>query len=113
MHLDVHGRTAELLAAGASTVLPRGEDRWDVLADPEGDESCVSAPQDRGPAGGARTAATSSRAAPGGGPAGTAGKPLVEVRRPLLRSPEAVQEDEEVVPVDATWVLSSGVTVGR
>ncbi|KAA0929851.1 hypothetical protein FGF04_30210 [Streptomyces apricus] len=29
--------------------------------------------------------------------------------------PEAVREDEEVVPVDAvsTWVLPSGVTVGR
>jgi hypothetical protein len=29
--------------------------------------------------------------------------------------PEAVRENEEVVPVNAvsTWVLSSGVTVGR
>jgi hypothetical protein len=29
--------------------------------------------------------------------------------------PEAVQENEEVVPVNAvsTWVLPSGVTVGR
>ena len=45
MHLDVFGRTDELLEAGA-TLLRRHDDeiRWDVLADPEGNEFCVFAP---------------------------------------------------------------------
>ncbi|GAA4987602.1 VOC family protein [Kineococcus glutinatus] len=46
MHVDVSGRTDELLAAGATLVLARGEDRgWDVLADPEGNEFCVFEPE--------------------------------------------------------------------
>jgi hypothetical protein len=45
MHMDVFGPVAALLAAGASMVLPKGEDRdWDVLADPEGNEFCVFEP---------------------------------------------------------------------
>jgi len=45
MHLDVTGSLDELLAIGATMVLPRGDDReWDVLADPEGNEFCVFAP---------------------------------------------------------------------
>ena len=45
MHLDVVGRTEDLLAAGARMVRPRGQDRhWDVLADPEGNEFCVFTP---------------------------------------------------------------------
>jgi hypothetical protein len=38
-------RFKELLAAGATMVLPQGDDRrWDILADPEGNEFCVFAP---------------------------------------------------------------------
>ena len=42
-------------------------------------------------------------------------KPVGGPRRPLLTLPEAVRENEEVVPVNAvsTWVLPSRVTVGR
>jgi hypothetical protein len=45
MHLDVIGHTDELLEAGA-TLLRRRDDeiRWDVLADPEGNEFCAFAP---------------------------------------------------------------------
>jgi hypothetical protein len=47
MHLDVHGDVEALVAAGAR-VLRRRDDEigWDVLADPEGNEFCVFAPQD-------------------------------------------------------------------
>jgi catechol 2,3-dioxygenase-like lactoylglutathione lyase family enzyme len=42
IHWDVAGDTAELVAAGATLLRPRGEDRpWDLLADPEGNEFCV------------------------------------------------------------------------
>ena len=45
MHIDVWGDADELIARGASMVLPKGDDRWwDVLADPEGNEFCVFAP---------------------------------------------------------------------
>jgi hypothetical protein len=45
MHIDVYGDVAALLAAGATMVLPNGDDRdWDVLADPEGNEFCVFSP---------------------------------------------------------------------
>jgi hypothetical protein len=45
MHVDVVGRLEDLLAAGATVVTPRGERPWDVLADPEGNEFCVFAPE--------------------------------------------------------------------
>lgn len=46
MHLDVVGDLAGLLAAGATMVRPRAEDRpWDVLADPEGNEFCAFRPE--------------------------------------------------------------------
>lgn len=49
MHLDVIGRRDDLLAAGATLVLARGEDRgWDVLADPEGNEFCAFDPAEFG-----------------------------------------------------------------
>jgi hypothetical protein len=45
MHLDVTGVTSELVAAGATLVRRRdAEIRWDILADPEGNEFCVFAP---------------------------------------------------------------------
>ncbi len=45
MHIDVFGHVDELLANGATLVLPKGDDRdWDVLADPEGNEFCVFTP---------------------------------------------------------------------
>ncbi|PRY12859.1 VOC family protein [Kineococcus rhizosphaerae] len=45
MHVDVVGDRDALLAAGATLVLARGEDRrWDVLADPEGNEFCAFDP---------------------------------------------------------------------
>jgi len=45
MHLDVDGDTSALLAAGATLLRARdAEIRWDVLADPEGNEFCVFAP---------------------------------------------------------------------
>jgi hypothetical protein len=57
MHIDVFGNTDALLAAGATllrakTVRPESEPEqdddidWDVLADPEGNEFCVFAPED-------------------------------------------------------------------
>ena len=46
MHIDVWGDATELIARGASMVLPKGDDRWwDVLADPEGNEFCVFVPR--------------------------------------------------------------------
>ncbi|RJQ71532.1 hypothetical protein D5S17_27405 [Pseudonocardiaceae bacterium YIM PH 21723] len=43
-----------------------------------------------------------------------AGKTVSAARRALLAFGHAVQQTEEVVPVNlSTWVLSSGVTVGR
>ena len=46
MHFDVLGDTAALLAAGATMVRPQDDDiEWDVLADPEGNEFCVFAPE--------------------------------------------------------------------
>ncbi len=45
VHHDVDGDTAALLALGATLVRRRdGDIRWDVLADPEGNEFCVFAP---------------------------------------------------------------------
>ena len=45
VHWDVVGDFNALLDAGASLVRPRGDDlRWDVLADPEGNEFCVFPP---------------------------------------------------------------------
>jgi hypothetical protein len=45
MHLDVVGNTEELRALGAVLLHPRGGDiDWDILADPEGNEFCVFAP---------------------------------------------------------------------
>jgi hypothetical protein len=42
IHWDVYGDTAELLAAGATLLRRKDtEIRWDVLADPEGNEFCV------------------------------------------------------------------------
>jgi hypothetical protein len=47
MHFDVVGETWPLLSAGATMVRPRDEEiEWDVLADPEGNEFCVFAPED-------------------------------------------------------------------
>jgi hypothetical protein len=45
MHIDVFGDVEQLVARGATVVLPRGDDReWVVLADPEGNEFCVFDP---------------------------------------------------------------------
>ena len=45
LHWDVRGSTAELLAAGARLLRARDDEiGWDVLADPEGNEFCVFAP---------------------------------------------------------------------
>ena len=47
MHFDLIGDPAALLAAGATVVRARDHDiEWDVLADPEGNEFCVFAPED-------------------------------------------------------------------
>ena len=46
MHLDVVGNTDALLAAGATLLRAKDDDiDWDVLADPEGNEFCVFAPE--------------------------------------------------------------------
>ena len=46
MHVDVLGDTAALLTAGARPVRMRDDEiEWDVLADPEGNEFCVFAPE--------------------------------------------------------------------
>jgi hypothetical protein len=46
MHFDVLGDTAALLRAGATMVRFQDADiEWDVLADPEGNEFCVFAPE--------------------------------------------------------------------
>jgi hypothetical protein len=46
VHWDVVGSTAELVAAGATLLRARdGEIAWDVLADVEGNEFCVFAPE--------------------------------------------------------------------
>ncbi|WP_419996680.1 VOC family protein [Streptomyces boninensis] len=64
MHLDVWGRTDELLALGA-TLIRRRDDKidWDVLADPEGNEFCVFTPPKRSP--GSQLRATRSGEIPG------------------------------------------------
>jgi hypothetical protein len=47
MHHDVYGDVQELLALGATLVRSHDEEiRWDVMADPEGNEFCVFAPED-------------------------------------------------------------------
>jgi hypothetical protein len=47
IHWDVVGSTAEVLAAGARLLRARDDEiSWDVLADPEGNEFCVFAPED-------------------------------------------------------------------
>jgi len=44
LHIDVTGDTHELLSRGATLIRARGGDiRWDVLADPEGNEFCCFA----------------------------------------------------------------------
>ena len=46
MHFDVLGDPVALLAAGATMVRARDHEiEWDVLADPEGNEFCVFAPE--------------------------------------------------------------------
>ncbi len=46
MHLDVIGDTQELIALGATLVRARDEEiRWDILADPEGNEFCAFTPE--------------------------------------------------------------------
>jgi hypothetical protein len=46
LHVDVVGDTDELLALGAVLLRRRGGDiKWDILADPEGNEFCVFAPE--------------------------------------------------------------------
>ncbi|CAM5267745.1 hypothetical protein STANM309S_01459 [Streptomyces tanashiensis] len=48
------------------------------------------------------------------GSSAPASKPVCGPRRATATFSEAVRENEEVVPVNVlTWVLSSGVTVGR
>ena len=45
LHWDVRGELDELLGAGARLLRSRGDDiRWNVLADPEGNEFCLFAP---------------------------------------------------------------------
>jgi len=47
MHIDVWGDVETLLALGATTIRARGGDiEWHVLADPEGNEFCVFAPEE-------------------------------------------------------------------
>ena len=47
MHFDVVGETWPLIAAGARMVREQdGEIEWSVLADPEGNEFCVFAPEE-------------------------------------------------------------------
>lgn len=44
IHFDVWGVTSEIVAAGATALRPADDRcRWDVLADPEGNEFCVFA----------------------------------------------------------------------
>jgi hypothetical protein len=46
MHHDVYGYVPELLALGATLVRAKDEEiRWDVMADPEGNEFCVFTPE--------------------------------------------------------------------
>jgi hypothetical protein len=46
MHLDVVGDTQELIALGATLVRARdSEIKWDILADPEGNEFCAFTPK--------------------------------------------------------------------
>jgi hypothetical protein len=47
MHFDVVGETWPLIAAGARMVREQDDEiEWSVLADPEGNEFCVFAPED-------------------------------------------------------------------
>jgi len=43
VHVDVYGNADELIRRGATLVA--SEDRWTVLADPEGNEFCVFGPR--------------------------------------------------------------------
>jgi hypothetical protein len=45
VHVDVYGDVDELLAGGATLVAR--QERWTVVADPEGNEFCVFIPPDR------------------------------------------------------------------
>ena len=46
LHVDVEGDRDALLAAGATLVRVQDDDiHWDGLADPEGNEFCVFAPE--------------------------------------------------------------------
>jgi hypothetical protein len=46
MHIDVVGDPRELIDLGATLIRARDEEiGWDVLADPEGNEFCVFAPE--------------------------------------------------------------------
>jgi hypothetical protein len=48
IHWDLWGISEDAVAAGARLLRAEGDDiRWDVLADPEGNEFCVFAPGDR------------------------------------------------------------------
>ena len=47
MHFDVVGETWPLIAAGARIVREQDDEvEWSVLADPEGNEFCVFAPEE-------------------------------------------------------------------
>ncbi|MYV71104.1 hypothetical protein GT043_35265 [Streptomyces sp. SID2131] len=70
----------------------------------------------RDPGAGPGEPARRVRRRPLGEPAGKpGGKPVWRTAATAATFPEAVRENEEVVPVNAvsTWVLPSGVTVGR
>jgi hypothetical protein len=46
MHIDVYGNPYELVALGATILRRKDEEiEWDLLADPEGNEFCVFAPE--------------------------------------------------------------------
>jgi len=45
MHIDVQGDVDELIALGAKVVRPEDDEiEWTIMADPEGNEFCVSTP---------------------------------------------------------------------
>jgi hypothetical protein len=49
MHIDVYGSVPELQALGATLLRAKDEEiRWNVMADPQGNEFCVFAPEELG-----------------------------------------------------------------
>jgi hypothetical protein len=44
LHVDLYGDTEQIVAAGATLLRRQVHNRWDVLADPEGNEFCVFPP---------------------------------------------------------------------